>query len=542
MSVCNCLHPKLVHNKYTGEDIVVRCGKCDACRNSHVFQWVTRLDVEASCWKYVVFATLTFDEQHVAQMMKLSKEDSDFNNETDFILPTGEVISPSDVKAIFSERDKRFLESSQFLNVLDKRDFQLFIKRLRYYFDQCEKGALLRYFIGAEYGPETLRPHGHMLLFFNSKQCADQIQELLSKSWQNGAVYDPHFVNGSAASYCASYINSVSLLPKIYLHKSIQPFSLFSKRPAIGSLFPNVKAVREIFDRGDTKFSRYNSSTNKFEDVPFWRSFISRLYPRCQRFDSLSHADRVTLYRLIQEFPAHLSCREVADRIYREYIESGRDTFLSRYFSMITFGVLSYGFRRVIRGSEDVQSLPFPSPYRCAVFLPKDYLSVSVVSKPCRYGPLVRFVSAVRRVQYQSQVFGISIEEYVSKIELWYRKYARQHLVDDYCFQDEYFKHHPIWHIIYFDKQFYDKCTSVPYDKWSDYTRFTLEFLFDGDIPLTDGGLLSVPDYESMSFYHNYKVLEESCAHSLVKQKSNNDYAMLHKDKFENVLQYYSLS
>lgn len=566
MSISRCFHPQVVRNRYTGELVTVSCGECDACRNSRSFRWVTRLDIESSCHKYVVFATLTYDDQHVPQIMKYYRENKDNkdNNVTEFIHPDGRVVSPSHIKANFSKRDERFLESSQFLNVLSKRDFQLFIKRLRYYFQECDQGALLRYFIGAEYGPETLRPHGHMLLFFDSRRCADQIQELLSKSWSYGAVYDPHFVSGSAASYCASYINSVGLLPKIYLHKSIRPFSMFSKCPAIGSLFKNDSEFREAFNRGDSSFTWYNSSTNKFEDVPFWRSLVSRLYPRCQYFDSLTHDERVTLYRLIQEFPTSLSCREVAKRLFCEYIDNGRDTFLSCYFSNLLYGSSAvrgkcYEFVGVPGYSDDSLPFPFPDTFK-QVLVPRDYISVFLPSACSKLfylkwpNPLVSFVSAVRRVQYQSQIFGISIEEYVSKIELWLRKVEVQRYSDYVSFQDDYFKQHPVWHYVYFDYSFYERVTSVSYDSLRDSERSFLLYLFDGVVPLCkksckDGFgddieyyVLDVPSYDSMSFYLGFKVSESSKAAALVKQKHNNDYVMQRKSKFKNIVEYYSLN
>ena len=49
---------------------------------------------------------------------------------------------------------------------LRKRDLQLFIKNLRSYLPEYE----IRYFASGEYGPETFRPHFHLLLYVNDSE------------------------------------------------------------------------------------------------------------------------------------------------------------------------------------------------------------------------------------------------------------------------------------------------------------------------------------------------------------------------------------
>lgn len=564
MRVQNCFHPKVFKNPYTGEMVTARCGKCDACRNTRASNWVTRLDMEACCHKYTLFATFTYDEQSVPQIIRLPFNKDNKNDVPTYIdADTGEYFDFSDLA--LQKSDIQYLRDSRVLNVLSKRDFQLFIKRLRYYFDKTEKGALLRYYFCGELGPRTYRPHGHLLLFFDSESCAKNIELLLSQAWSNGHgkllgnIYDPHFVSGSAAEYCASYINSLSQLPRNYLHKGLRPFSLFSKRPALGTLYPSIKEVREVFDRGDIKFTRYDKSSCSFKTAFFWRSYASRLYPRCQRFGSLSHDERVTLYRIIEEFPPHLTARQIARRIKSEFIDPvfpsfsdiekirHKDTFLGRYFREIAF--------KKKKGIHFVVDKKLPWQVKNLPFLPSDVLTVdniqaeSTIIKEYNENSLISFVNVLSRVRHQAQVFGISISDYVSKIELYYENVNKQRLKDDYVYQSQYFLSHPKWHIIYFDKSFYDKVTSTDSMSWSHETYLSLVILFGGSLPLKQIfnsrremiEVLDIPPLDSLQDFMSFKMLHSKIAKDLVKQKENNDYVLARKDRFGNIIHYQNL-
>lgn len=539
MVVHNCFHPNSFTNPYTGEEVTASCGKCDACRNTRASEWVMRLDLEASCHKYVLFCTLTYDELNVPQIIRLRYEDYPEQTPAYINSDTGVIIETSEIRERFTAKDFEYCRNTKVLQYLDKSDFQRFIKRLRYYFRETDPEALLRYYICGEYGPTTYRPHGHMLLFFDSDQCAKDIEVLLCKAWPFGNIYDPHFVEGSAAKYCASYINSSSKLPKVYLHKEIRPFSLFSKSPAIGSLFPNVAQVREIFDRGVITFRRFDDTTHAFKDEPFWRSFESRLFPRCQRFGSLLHADRVALYRLYEGFAKYdLSAREIAKRLKYEYLDSNRNDFFGRYFREIAYKSV-YGVK--------FQKLEFNKEYSDMPFAPnfpieQPFLTQRTKVRVYNENSLVRFAASISCLYHQAKLFGVSIEEYVCKIENYYEKKLKDKWSKDYNMQSEYFQIYPKWHWIYFDFGFYKKVISTPYSGLSDASRFTIEELFEGCVPLSvrkdNEYYLNIPSFEDLPVVKRHFLLHKKIASDLVKQKHNNDYALANKDKFNNVLTY----
>lgn len=113
--------------KYKTKDnfIYIPCGKCQACTVSKANDWSTRCYIESKQWKNNCFITLSY------------------NNEN---LP--------------------------YFKSLNRRDLQLFFKRLRKHYKGIEprlyKGETefpIRFFACGEYGDKTLRPHYHIGIF-----------------------------------------------------------------------------------------------------------------------------------------------------------------------------------------------------------------------------------------------------------------------------------------------------------------------------------------------------------------------------------------
>lgn len=104
-------------------DILIPCGKCIGCRLEYSRQWADRMILELDHSKKAVFLTLTYNDDHVPVSV-------DENGE---------------VKGL----------------TLDKRDMQLFMKRLRKAYSDRE----LRFYGAGEYGSKTWRPHMHLIVF-----------------------------------------------------------------------------------------------------------------------------------------------------------------------------------------------------------------------------------------------------------------------------------------------------------------------------------------------------------------------------------------
>lgn len=157
-----------------GQQIPVGCGRCVYCKKRRVSAWVFRLLQEEKRSFSSHFITLTYDNDHLPRTLNNYKG-------------------------------------------LRKKDFQLFMKRLRKH--QTSK---IKYYAVGEYGEKTFRPHYHAIIF-NLENT-----DLIEKSWTLGQVHIGD-VTGASIAYTAKYIDKQKRIP---LHRNddrIKEFSLMSK-------------------------------------------------------------------------------------------------------------------------------------------------------------------------------------------------------------------------------------------------------------------------------------------------------------------------
>ena len=195
----------------------VPCGKCPDCRADLAREWSNRCLLELEDNDNIgCFVTLTYN---------------DFNLPIDDDGPT-----------------------------LRKRDFQLFMKRLRFHF----QNSRIRFFACGEYGSRTHRPHYHVILFglglqdfpdAFAKKCNKLGQPLfvsdtLSKIWP----YGYHLI-GSVTKESCDYVARYTLKKQLDLDDDgkyplhvVPPFTLASRRPGIGMLRRDEILLRPNLD------------------------------------------------------------------------------------------------------------------------------------------------------------------------------------------------------------------------------------------------------------------------------------------------------
>lgn len=215
-----CYHPLRAYRKKTGplvgrwpitfsirdaltDDesvLTLPCGQCIGCRIDRSREWAIRCMHEASCWSQNCFVTLTYDDDHIKKQC-------------------GKNLS------------------------LNKRDFVLFIKRLRHYAKKT-----IRYYHCGEYGEERGRPHHHAALFnidFSDKQPWRETQGVklycspaLAVLWPYG-YHTIGEVTWESAAYIARYVTKkITGELAQFVYKNIQPpYSTMSRRAGIGSLW-----------------------------------------------------------------------------------------------------------------------------------------------------------------------------------------------------------------------------------------------------------------------------------------------------------------
>lgn len=160
------------------QDMLVPCGRCPFCCATKRSDWALRLHYESKRHLTKKFVTLTYADAHLRWKNGVSQ--------------------------------------------LDKRDVQLYMKRLR---RSCP-GVTLRYFAVGEYGSKTYRPHYHILLF------GEVSDEKVREAWSFGHVHIGQ-VTQASVMYCLGYIvNGKGWQMRT---KRVAPFSLMSRRPGLGA-------------------------------------------------------------------------------------------------------------------------------------------------------------------------------------------------------------------------------------------------------------------------------------------------------------------
>lgn len=211
---------------YPGKEVIqVPCGQCIGCRIDRSRQWANRCMLELQYHDSAYFVTLTYDEFHV---------------------PTSYYSDPATGEAHTSM-------------TLCKRDFQLWMKRLRKKFSEDK----IRFFACGEYGSETHRPHYHAIVFglhlndlekyktvrlgesYYTYYNSDSIQE----TWPNGYVVVGE-VTWESCAYVARYVTKKLSGPQAEFYKQfnlVPEFSDMSRRPGIARQYYDEHG-KEIYD------------------------------------------------------------------------------------------------------------------------------------------------------------------------------------------------------------------------------------------------------------------------------------------------------
>ena len=188
--MAQCLSPYTLKKEYTdskGQNrcINVPCGKCVNCTKRRASQWSFRLREEAKVSSSASFLTLTYEKAPI---------------------------------------------SKNGYHTLVKRDFQLFMKRLR---KLCPTNKL-KYYACGEYGTITYRPHYHAIVF-NLPHSIINSPDLVRDTWNQGHTMVAHS-NDLTINYVAGYVVKGQFQKLGQYDDRIPEFSLMSKRMGLAYL------------------------------------------------------------------------------------------------------------------------------------------------------------------------------------------------------------------------------------------------------------------------------------------------------------------
>ncbi|UPW41768.1 replication initiator protein [Peromfec virus RodF7_14] len=275
--------------------ISVPCGKCAACRNARSTEWSIRLKDEWHNSQSALFVTLTYNDES---------------------LPIGQVCDS--------------FGHSRFVPVLNMDDISAFIKRLRdrirYRFGKAASDKI-RFYFGGEYGPTTLRPHYHGIIFNLPLENQDlsrkdyEIITQIEKSWSNGFIRVEPVKDG-----CVNYITKYMLAASYYPEYLPVPCPRMSRRPGIGACY------LEKSERIDW----YKRTMSNYYPLP---NGVKCRLPRYYKDKIFSESEKELLSQLDlarkQDFEAYLdNLRRVEPEAFKAYIkneELKRFNFLRKF-------------------------------------------------------------------------------------------------------------------------------------------------------------------------------------------------------------------
>lgn len=377
-----CQHRSFITNRYNGARIAVDCGQCDYCIHKRAQKASMRVKTAGSAFKYSYFVTLTYDNEHIplfnCKVLHSEYEDVvgisgdiHFGDEQHKYIPVSEyqcddytslrhiffeqvqgtVPFDHEIKEYVPVQDNWFLSMDSIRSFIgktqavDKTDYpaseqygrdnlipflnyvdvQNYIKRLRKHLSlKLGSYETLHFYAVGEYGPVHFRPHYHLLLFTNSEKVAEALRYCHGKSWKLGRS-DFQRSAGGAASYVASYVNSLSAAPLLYRScRSFRPKS----RASVGffekghDFVEDEDPYAQIEQKIDSVVNGriYNFNGISVRSTPPM-SYIRTLLPR---FSSARNDDGTAIARIL------LSVHRTPQRIARfGFVDYNQNSILS---------------------------------------------------------------------------------------------------------------------------------------------------------------------------------------------------------------------
>lgn len=346
--ISNCRSPKTITLR-NGSKITVPCGSCIDCQVNHANRRNALCQKAAKMYPFVWKVDLTYSEPFVP-VMRLEEQIDSYGNK--YINCIDITARPIKTRGVFGDFTSRFSSFGKCINVINSsfsdplfkkfyaqtditgsgrpnfsitasgfpdyylryanfKDVQNFIKRLRFHLSQvCDSS--ISYFAVSEYGPQTFRPHFHLVLFFSDPRIAESLKRCVSKAWQYGNYVCESANNGNAlSSYCASYINSFSHLPLFLRGKLVKPRQTHSFRLSE----PLCRIVRDFINQDTARaFGKVSvpCGSGVYEYFPTPEN-IRALYPRTYDYGNKTLYELRELYKIYSKLRRYFKYDKVSE-------------------------------------------------------------------------------------------------------------------------------------------------------------------------------------------------------------------------------------
>lgn len=295
-----CLHPTTYYNKYLQEEIVTGCGKCAACLNKRSERLKSLVDLHATAFKFCYYVTLTYNQQNIPFGWLCHDEEKTYLYDEDgVVLSSCPRLSDEDLHKLYVKVQSKEGHALPYgaIPYLRSHDVRLFLIRLRQRVS-CKKHRVVKqhdtkkyrleinkfrtdekftYYLIGEYGPETFRPHFHLLFFFNEYCTLQALEHHLCEAWPYGhcdkTLSDLHVVN-----YITNYVTGTSYLPSLYASPSVRPFARKSIRFGFDAQESHKVQIIDFEFYRNRGFNKTIGGKDRF--FRFTTNFASSIYPK----------------------------------------------------------------------------------------------------------------------------------------------------------------------------------------------------------------------------------------------------------------------
>ena len=326
-----CYHPLRIYNANRGEFEWHNCGKCPYCLKMRSDELTQRCYKESEQHPYAIFFTLTYDNEHIPYLERVGKWWILRNRKEVVDGESTVIIHDSEVQGVHPIESNECPIDIECFGVLWKQDIINFKKRLfinlkryvqrnkKYYTSLFVNGKLkeeplFRIFVNGEYGPTTLRPHYHGILWFDDKCLANDFLDSYKDSsrasdrdYWHGLIYeswamcspdrcDSQHVTKAAPSYVASYVCSTYSLPDVLQAKPFRPKVLASKNPIIGSYKVSREILTDALFNGTILYPQWDDDEKSFTEYPLPYTYFTRYFPRCEAYSVSDINDKLSIF------------------------------------------------------------------------------------------------------------------------------------------------------------------------------------------------------------------------------------------------------
>lgn len=284
-----CLYQRYIKNPYTGNDVYVKCGRCNACLQEKAARRTSRIRNNVSSGQTALFVTLTYANMFVPYVKRSHLKSFEFSvpvyrdasirrNRVGSDYTFLQTIKRKTTKIADIEYDNsiNFLQDGEKVPEVDRlphlkrypkdkigvilySDLQRFYKRLRVILQRkYQVTSSFSYFGCAEYGPSTKRPHFHVLIFVPSSD-TQLFCSAISEAWQFDSIARKRKgiqIARNASSYVSAYVNSNTCLSKFYTQNSIKQRHSYSQGFGMQNPFFSFENVISASEKSDFSYNK----------------------------------------------------------------------------------------------------------------------------------------------------------------------------------------------------------------------------------------------------------------------------------------------